>query len=377
MYVPNPVAKRNIIKSIWQRAVKFGDLPRSNDIKRWPFWLPFIPQPPQDDTLAPFPLLIANGSLGWPVAPNTFRDIPILTEQDAHYNLVNMKVSAFRGPATGEITVLANATAVVGIGTNFLTEYLPGDTMIAVDDSGQRRFAVVAAIATNLALTLHAPFGPNAITGAGAVGLPPVSRYFRGDQWYQLSDHLTGGIQVAGVNVTGIGTAFNTELQVGQNVAYIDDTGAVNIRTIATIPGAAAMTFTAAGGAVAGVAGVAFKLSCQPGLTFNRFRPLYTYLRASAFIKSSGQRYYLGGTSELLGNAAYAPASLSVGNVGGGLQERPHALRSIQGFQDGLAMLYTPQQVPREGTIFVRVHNTHNAYTLQVDGTLFGYKVAV
>jgi len=369
----NPVADKNINEALYRRSVQFGDVPRSNEIQKWPFWLPFVPEPVPDNTLFPWPSIIANGGLGWPVLAGRSRDIPILTEQDASYQLVNMKITASRGPASGSIGAPANAVAVIGVGTNFLTEYEAGSTIIVVDDNGERRFGVVAAVATNLALTLNAPFGPNAVTAAPAAGLAPIARYFRDDQWY-INGNFPGGIRVLGAAITGVGTAF-TQDYVGRQIIYVDDTGAYNIRRITVVAGPGLATMDAAGGPVAGINLASYKLGRLPIITDNYFRPLETYLRTSLFIQSNGARYYLGGPAELMGaNVTIVP---SVGAAAGGLLERPHQVRSLQGSHDGLGMLYTPIQVSREGMIFVKVHNTHPTLTIRVNGTIFGYKVAV
>lgn len=371
----NAQATDNIERFFKKRSVEFGNIPRYNDIPMWPFWMPFIPEPPQDTDQFPPVLTQALTALGWRVPAGGMLDIPIVLEQDAIYHYVNHKITAYRGPATGEITALANNVNVTGVGTLFTTEFQVGDTIAVTDDSGQFRFGVIASITNALALVLHAPFGPNAVTGAAATGLPAEFRI--GNQWYEDLPLLPGGIQVAGVNVTGIGTSFNTDLQVGQNLAYVDDTGVHRVGTIATIPGALALTFTAAtgGGAVAGASGVAYKLAGMPHLTHNKIRPLTTYLRVSLLTKSNNSNYLLGGNAELAGANVYGPPSL--GAAAGGLQERPHAVNSIQGFKDGLGSLYTPYQLPNEGTVFFRVHNTHSLYTLYVNGTVFGYKVSI
>jgi len=371
----NEQAVANIEAFFQRRAVQFGDIPRYNDITMWPFWLSLVPEPPENDDLFPSPLIQSLTGLGWPIAAGTYLDIPLRSQADAIYHIVNHKLTAFRGAATGEISALANNTAVTGVGTLFTTELQVGDTIAVTDDNGDFRFGVVNAIANNLALTLEAPFGPNAVTGAAATGLP--AEYRIGNQWYETNPpHLTGGIQVAGVNVTGVGgTAFNTQLQVGQTINFVDDTGTHQYGIIATIPGAAAMTFTAATGAVAGANGVAYKLGKLPSPTFNWIRPLYNYLRTSMIIKSNNSVYLLGGNAELAGAQVYSPASL--GAAAGGLLQRPHIQRALQGFNDGLGMLYTPFQMPKEGTLYLRVHNTHNLYTLFVNGAVFGYKVAV
>lgn len=370
----NEQAVANISAFFKKRSVEFGDVPRYNDQSSWPFWMPLIPEPPQDTVRFPPVLAQSLTGLGWPIAPGAFRDIPIALEQDAHYHLVNHKLTAFRGPVTGTITIGAGLTAVVGVGTLFLTELQVGDTIVVEDAAGETRFGIVAAIATDLALTLEAPVGPNAVAASG-VTLPATFRI--GNQWYENIPALTAGIRVAGVNVTGIGgTAFNTQLQIGQTICYIDDTGVQRFGTIDTIGGAAAMTFAAGTGGGAVAASTSYKTGVMPyANAANRFRPLTHYLRESMIVKSNNAVYLYGGAAELLGNAAYSPPSL--GAAAGGLIERPVPTRSIQGKHDGLASLYIPFQMPKEGTLFLRVHNAHNLYTLYVNGTIFGYKVAV
>ena len=59
----SPVIEKDITKALYQRSVKFGDIPRYNDQDKWPFWMPLIAEPPIDDTLAPFPQ--AQSAAGW------------------------------------------------------------------------------------------------------------------------------------------------------------------------------------------------------------------------------------------------------------------------------------------------------------------------
>jgi hypothetical protein len=369
----SPQAVKNIDSFFEKRAVEFGDVPRNNEQDRWPFWMPFIPNPPQDDELFPPTLTQSLTGLGWPIAPQGYRDIPIQTDQDAHYHIVNNKITCFRGAVTGEITAAANSTVVNGVGTLFTTEFQIGDVINVIDDNSEMRFGVVAAIGSNIQLVLHAPFGPNAVTGASATGLP--ASYRAGNQWYE-QDALSGGIQVdAAGNITGINTIFTTELFVGMTLTYVDDNGNIVQGVIATITNNTTATFATAPGVVAGVAGVAFKQVILPKTAENNIRPLTTYLRHSIFIKSNNAVYLIGGAAELLGSQVFSPPSL--GATAGGLIERPVSTNSVQGNRDGLSSLYTPFQMPKDGTLFVRVHNIHPVYNLKVNGTIFGYKVAV
>jgi hypothetical protein len=367
----NEQAAQNISEFFNKRTVEFGDVPRYNDQSTWPFWLSLIPEN-TNPTLFPQKLTQSLTGLGWPVNPQSYIDIPIQTQQDALYHVISHKLSIMRGPATGSITCLADDTAVVGVGTSFTTEYQVGDIICVNDDLGQARFGVVAVINTDLSITLHAPFGPNAVTAKSSTTFP--ADYRIGNQWYEMPA-LTGGIQVAGVNVTGIGTLFTTQLNVGQNIAYVTDSGVHAFATIATITNNTTMTFATSPGDVAGVAGVAFKLCPLPKGSFNSIRPLTTYVRESMIMKSNGTVYLYGGDQDLLGSAVYIPASLGAG--GNGLMQRPVKTTNIQGIKDGFNNMYHPFQMPREGTIFLRVHNTHTRYKMYINGSVFGYKVAI
>jgi hypothetical protein len=79
-----------VTKALFERATKFGDIPRYNNIKAWPFWLPFIPYP-YLNTDAVNPL----GMLGVAVAAGGVTDIPIIGQQDATYQIISVKYTAY------------------------------------------------------------------------------------------------------------------------------------------------------------------------------------------------------------------------------------------------------------------------------------------
>lgn len=383
----NPVADANIRKSLYGRAVQFGNIGRENELKKWPYWLPFIPEPPPDDNLAPFPMTQALTGLGWPVAPGSFRDIPIETPQDAHFNLVNVKFTAYRGPLTGAITIPANNTAVAGALTLFDTELVVGDRIAVIDDLGVPRFGIVSALGAGpLAMTLEASF-PTAVTGAAATGLP--CGYRAANQWYEMLPHLNGGIEIAaGTNtVNGNGTAFLTELNVGQNLCWIDDAGAVQYGIIAGIANNTTLTLVANTPATSTTGTPAtdyrhYMLAPLPGhghsaIFPRQCRPLTTYLKWSMHITSTKDLFTVGGNDTLSGAAVFSPPSIAAAGQAGGLLQRPVNVRSMQTSHDGLGMLCVPYQVPRQGSLFIRVHNIHSIYTLYVNGAVFGYKVAI
>ena len=92
-----------------------------------------------------------------------------------------------------------------------------------------------------------------------------------------------------------------------------------------------------------------------------QIRPLYEYLKVSLIITSIDTEYTIGGDQ-------YSPVT--------GLTTRRQEVNSLQGFKDGLGMLRTPWQVPKNGTVTVRIENRYTS-ALLVNGTLFGYKVVV
>ena len=92
-----------------------------------------------------------------------------------------------------------------------------------------------------------------------------------------------------------------------------------------------------------------------------QIRPLTEYLKVSMSITSIDEEYTIGGDQ-------FFPLT--------GLTATRQEVGSLQGFKDGLGMLRTPWQVPKNGTVTVRVQNRFTN-ALYVNGTLFGYKVVV
>ena len=121
---------------------------------------------------------------------------------------------------TGSIDPTAS-TSVTGVGTAFSTELAVGDK---INVNGEIR--KVTAIASNTALTVDAAFTDTAADAALTAG----------------TGVLTGSIDpAASTTVTGVGTAFTTELAVGDTITVSGET-----RTISAIASNTSLTVSAA-----------------------------------------------------------------------------------------------------------------------------------
>lgn len=107
--------------------------------------------------------------------------------------------------------------------------------------------------------------------------------------------------------------------------------------------------------------------------SMNQRIPYYSMLDVSLYFVSSGAR-------DLYGGFAHEQASCADPEVGGnryGINTRaeyPIPVKSLQGQEDGMAMVRTPYQLPAAATVLVRVVN-HHQFPLRVYGCLFGYKI--
>jgi hypothetical protein len=107
--------------------------------------------------------------------------------------------------------------------------------------------------------------------------------------------------------------------------------------------------------------------------TMNQRIPYYSLLDVSLYFTSSGAR-------DLYGGFAHEQASCGDTLASGGpygintRAEIPIPVKSLQGQEDGMAMIRTPYQLPAAATIMVRVTN-HHQFALRVYGCLFGYKI--
>jgi flagellar hook protein FlgE len=142
-------------------------------------------------------------------------------------NHVLQSSSAYTVVGTGTTRVLTGSidptasTSVTGVGTAFTTELAVGDQ---INVNGEIR--KVTAIATNTALTVDAAFTDTAADAALTAG----------------TGVLTGSIDpTASTTVTGVGTAFTTELAVGDQITVSGE-----VRTISAIASDTSLTVSAA-----------------------------------------------------------------------------------------------------------------------------------
>lgn len=82
-----------------KNAIQFGESPRYNNIKAWPFWIPFIPYPYLDTDTQNSGL----GLFGLNIAAGAILDIPIITDQEVPFYLINIKYTAFKVDIQGTI----------------------------------------------------------------------------------------------------------------------------------------------------------------------------------------------------------------------------------------------------------------------------------
>jgi len=439
---------RDAAKVLSRDSVTFGNDAKWNDQKAWPFWMPFIPSPFNATADA---LYNGLGLPGITIPAGAIRDIPIILEQDAAYRLLGAKYTPYRavpGAAlTGTISVSAGGTAVTGVGTAFTTELSVGRNLTWVDDTGAYQSGVVAAIASDLALTLE-----TAVLNA-TTGLVYFASSFK---WYDTVPSrkntayadLTGTITIAsgGATLAGVGTLFTTELTVGDIIGAVDVSGALHMFQVATIttnilatvtetvtaanevaagtvfqlygnvlpsggtiqvipatgrivgagttfsadfsigdiiyyPDASGvvqsvivdaiitdllMKFTQAGASAAAaltVSAVGVSTAAASVLPQNllRYNALTKFLDVTIILPSQSGRYLYGGLEE---------------RVGSGLRERPIPPNNLQGIDDGMGMVRTATLLPNEGNVLVRITNNFSD-ALIVNGTLFGYKVAL
>lgn len=185
---------------------------------------------------------------------------------------------------------------------------------------------------------------------------------------------LTGTIVLAGVNVTGTGTAFQTELNIGNPIQWVDDAGDSQCGIVKTITSQTVMTLELPGTVTTGGDNF-FKAIYQSSVSPNSPVPYNLYesqqltntklLRVSVIMSSLGTKYLMGGTQVFT-----APDTAR-----SGLQERPILMSALQGADDGLGQLRTPALFGYDSSVKIIMENTSGG-DLIVNGTLFGYKIS-
>jgi len=164
---------------------------------------------------------------------------------------------------TGSVTFTNNSQTVTGVGTLFLSEVTPG--MILTDSSGLI-FGVVTAVASNTSLSLEDPW-----IGSTGVSSPAYKVNFNGTISLTGSVTFTNGSSA----VTGVGTAFLSQLQVGDTI--IDDTGLTQ-GIVSTIASNTSLTLTANWAGSTGVSINARKLVYTEPLLWDRGTLAYGFI---------------------------------------------------------------------------------------------------
>lgn len=85
---------------LYDRAVQFNDSLKYNDVSAWPFWYPSVPFPYLDTDTDNSGL----GLLGHTVPAGGVLSVPIITESDTVYHLLNVKYNAYRDEGGGVFT---------------------------------------------------------------------------------------------------------------------------------------------------------------------------------------------------------------------------------------------------------------------------------
>jgi len=89
---------QDVEKALFQRAVKFGEVPRYHNIKAWPFWYPFIPYPYLDTDSQNNGL----GLMGFTIAAGAIQEIPVVLQPDVIYQLLDIKYNAYYDTGGGK-----------------------------------------------------------------------------------------------------------------------------------------------------------------------------------------------------------------------------------------------------------------------------------
>lgn len=206
-----------------------------------------------------------------------------LTDGSAAHGLTDgwnllLALHRFGVKLTGGVSNTAGTDQITGAGTLFTQQLAVGQTLVWYDDNARMRSEVIVAIAddTNLTLsnvtqstgmlggntTLRSAYPLISIIGGGFYRL-----FLTLNQLYDFSFNLGDisrihrpqgrmSVAAAGTAVTGIGTAFLTDFEVGDAFAYTDDSAARRTGHIAAIASDVAMTLS--GAAPSSATGVPF-----------------------------------------------------------------------------------------------------------------------
>lgn len=178
---------------------------------------------------------------------------------------------------TGTIANTAGSATVTGTGTFFTRGLAPGATITWYDSNKVLRFGVIASIASDTSLTLTAVTAStgmftgnssgasfNLLTGvAGYLGDPRTMPVFMlnalhpcaffAAEAYLLDNTISGliTVQSGATTVNGSGTAFESDLEVGQVFGWTDNTGIDRTGVVQSITSDTALELTSAAYATA------------------------------------------------------------------------------------------------------------------------------
>jgi len=226
-------------------AIDFDTDRRYNNQNAWPFFYSFVPKP----YLNTDQLNDGLGLHGITVPAGRVVDIPIRLERDTVYRQINVRYSPFTvtlGPDTGE-----TGTTAVGskeISSSDGAAYDVGQDIAWIDDSGEIKNGVIRRISGNTLIL------ENKVDSVATA----VKIYNRAFRWFETpatpysgeSMTLTGTISIAanqspaygeGFDVVGVGTAFDTELEVGDVITAENSEGAIATYTVQAITNATNM----------------------------------------------------------------------------------------------------------------------------------------
>jgi len=256
-------------------------------------------------------------------------------------------------PLVGDISVAEGILSINGTATSFDTELNDGDLIRAIPTADIPEIYMIDTVVD-----------PTTIIPYNTPEKTITSRFYE-----KVGSVLSGAISCTTSSkiITGIASAFTTELKVGSVVAFVN--GSIFYVTVDKI--ISDTEFTTASFPVMNnqfdIAAVVeqaadFNFALADDSTLHR--DLTDFVKVSFVLLSQQGRYLYGGTQTITDRT---------GNMIG-LNECPLPISALQGERDGLGQLRTPSLQPYEGVVNVKVFNKSDTDVF-VNGCLFGYKI--
>jgi hypothetical protein len=180
---------------------------------------------------------------------------------------LRLQLIRFAADLTGTISNTAGLSPVVGVGTLFTQELCVGQSIWWYDDNGRLQTGVVATITDDLNLILAAGTentGMFTVNTSGKVASPQIAlagnyktlnlpalnlltdfNFFIGDVTKVKPPRGVITVVAASAAVTGSGTFFTEDLEVGQAFQYTDDLGVPRVGLVNAIASNVSMTLQA------------------------------------------------------------------------------------------------------------------------------------